>query len=93
MVKGKAVAIFGTGDIAVTHLVSADYTKGFIVLQNQETQKIGTHSNNFENKPATDTVLCFSNIESLEVVIDSLTKLKDMMQGNAYECLSSDFIY
>ena len=93
MIEGKAVAKFGTGDILVTPLTREDFGKGYVVLQNQEPHEIGEYSNRFENNTE-NTVLCFSNTESLDVFIERLTKLKSMMQGNTEGCFPSvDFDY
>lgn len=93
MIDGRAIANFGTGDILVTPLVREDFEKGYIVLQNQEPHEIGEYSNRFENN-IKSTVLCFSNTESLDVVIERLTKLKNMMQGDTEGCLPPvDFDY
>lgn len=86
MIEGSAVANFGKGDILVTPLVREDFGKGYIVLQNHESHKIGEYSNGFENKTG-NTVLCFSNTESLDVVSERLAKLKNMMQGDVEDCL------
>jgi len=93
MIEGNAVANFGAGDILVTPLVREDFGKGYIVLQNQEPHEIGEYSSRFENSME-NTVLCFSNTESLDVVIERLTKLKNMMQGDIEGCLPPvDFDY
>lgn len=93
MIEGRAIANFGTGDILVTPLVREDFRKGYVVLQNHEPHEIGEYSNRFENN-IENTVLCFSNTESLDVVIERLTKLKCMMQGDIEGCLPPvDFDY
>lgn len=88
MIEGRVVANFGKGDILVTPLVREDFGKGYLVLQNQEPKEIGERSNEFESS-IEDTVLCFENTKSLDVVIERLTKLKNMMQGEVDDCLPS----
>ncbi len=93
MIEGKAIVKFGSGDILVTPLVRTDFKMGCVVLENQEPHEIGEYSCRFENNME-NTVLCFSNTESLDVVIERLTALKSMMQGDVKNCLPPvDFDY
>ena len=86
MIEGKAVARFGTGDILITPMVKTDFSGGFIVLQNKGTHTVGEQTQSFEPGDD-DTVLSFDTVESLEVLIERLQKLKDMMSGDARDCL------
>lgn len=87
MIDGKAIAKFGTGDILITPSVSSDFQNGHIVLQNKGTHAIGEYSPTkyFKREPG-DTILEFSNIDSLNVMIERLVKLRDMMSGNVGNC-------
>ncbi len=85
MIEGKAVARFGTGDILITPMVKTDFSGGFIVLQNKGTHTVGEQTQSFEPGDD-DTVLSFDTVESLEVLIERLQKLKDMMSGDARDC-------
>lgn len=85
MIEGKAIARFGSGDILVTPLVKKDSSNGCLVLQNQSAHMIGEYERNF-GKDWNDTILSFDNIESLNVVIERLEKLRDMMNGDRSDC-------
>lgn len=87
MIEGKAKVNFGTGDILITPLVKEDFSNGCIVLQNKGTHTIGefTSTDNFQ-KEETDTLITFTKIESIDVLIERLQKLKDMMNGNVDDC-------
>ena len=85
MIDGKAVVKFGTGDILITPMVKTDFSGGFIVLQNKGTHIVGEQTQNFEPGDD-DTVLLFDTVESLEVLIERLQKLKDMMSGDTSDC-------
>lgn len=85
MIEGKAIARFGAGDILITPMVKTDFSGGLIVLQNKGTHVVGKQTQSFEPGD-TDTVLSFDSVESLEVLIERLQKLKDMMGGNVSDC-------
>lgn len=85
MIEGKAIAKFGTGDILITPIAKTDFSGGFIVLQNKGTHSVGKLTQNFE-PGADDTILSFDTLESLEVLIERLQKLKDMMSGDTSDC-------
>lgn len=85
MIEGKAIVKFGTGDILITPMVKTDFSGGFIVLQNKGTHTVGERMQNFEPGDE-DTILSFDTVESLEVMIERLQKLKDMMGGDTREC-------
>lgn len=85
MIEGKAVAKFGAGDILITPMVKTDFSGGYIVLQNKGTHVIGEQTQNFDPGDD-DTVLSFENVESLEVLVERLQKLKDMMNGDTSDC-------
>ena len=87
MIEGKAVVKFGTGDVLITPLVKEDFSSGCVVLQNKGTHVVGEYSQNFE-KSEDDTILSFSSVESLDVFIDRLERLKLMMSGDLKGCLS-----
>lgn len=85
MIEGKAIARFGAGDILITPMVKTDFSGGLIVLQNKGTHVVGKQTQSFEPGD-TDTVLSFDSVESLEVLIERLQKLKDMMSGDTSDC-------
>lgn len=85
MIDGKAVVKFGAGDILITPMVKTDFSGGFIVLQNEGTHVVGEQTQSFEPGDD-DTVLSFDTVESLEVLIDRLQRLKDMMSGDTGDC-------
>lgn len=85
MIEGKAVAKFGAGDILITPMVKTDFSGGFIVLQNKGTHIVGEQTQSF-GPGDDDTVLLFDTVESLEVLIERLQKLKDMMDGDISDC-------
>lgn len=87
MIEGKAKVNFGTGDILITPLVKEDLSKGCIVLQNKGTHTIGEFSSTDDfQKEETDTLITFTKIESIDVLIERLQKLKEMMDGNVDDC-------
>ena len=85
MIEGKAVVKFGAGDILITPMVKTDFSGGFIVLQNEGTHVVGEQTQNFVPGDD-DTVLLFDTVESLEVLIERLQKLKGMMSGDTGDC-------
>lgn len=85
MIEGKAVAKFGTGNILITPMVKTDFSGGFIILQNKGTHTVGERMQNFEPGDG-DTILSFDTVESLEVLIERLQKLRDMMNGDTSDC-------
>lgn len=91
MITGTFKAEFGTGDILITPVVKDDYTKGFIILQNKGTHTIGEYSKaeDFE-KEENDVILSFTKIESIDVMIERLQKLKSMMNGETSDCIHAD---
>lgn len=80
MIKGKAEVAFGRGDVRTTTMLY-DNSVGVYILDNQLPHKIG------ESVPVEDdfTVACkdvmmtFSNVESLNVVINDLLEVKRLM--------------
>lgn len=54
-------------------------------MQNKGTHVVGEQTQNFELDDD-DTVLSFDSVESLEVLIGRLQKLKDMMDDNISDC-------
>lgn len=82
MVEGKAIAKFGTGDILLTALCQEDREKCCVVLQNKGTHKIGEAVSADEFvKENDDTLLVFTDIKSIDVLIDKLFEAKLMMKG------------
>lgn len=82
MVEGKAIARFGTGDILLTALCQEDREKCCVVLQNKGTHKIGEAVSSDEfAKENDDTLLVFTDIKSIDVLIDKLFEAKLMMKG------------
>lgn len=87
MIEGKSKINFGTGDILITPMTKEDLSKGCLILQNKGTHTIGeyTSTDSFA-KDESDTLITFSKIESIDVLIERLEKLKDMMNGNLDDC-------
>lgn len=82
MVEGKAIARFGTGDILLTALCQEDREKCCVVIQNKGTHKIGEAVSSDEFvKENDDTLLVFTDIKSIDVLIDKLFEAKLMMKG------------
>ncbi len=82
MIEGKAVARFGTGDILMTSLCNEDREKCCVVLHNQGAMEIGEEVSTDGFRIAEDdTLLVFSNIKSIDVLIDKLFEAKLMMKG------------
>jgi len=95
MIEGKAKMEFGTGDILITPMVKEDLSKGCVVLQNKGTHKIGeyTDSKDFVGEDE-DTIIAFTKIDSIDVLIERLTVLKKMMLGDVEQCsLSVEYDY
>jgi len=84
MIEGKAVARFGTGDILMTSLCNENREKCCIVLRNQDAKEIGEEvsTDGFHIKKD-DTLLVFTNIKSIDVLIDKLFEAKLMMKGTS----------
>lgn len=82
MVIGQAKCEFGNGSILITPICKTDFSKGAICLQNKGVGKVGEFSStdNFKIE-IEDTLLTFSNTESIDVLIDRLEHLKLMMIG------------
>lgn len=82
MIEGKAVARFGTGDILMTSLCKENREKCCVVLHNQEPREIGEEVNTDGFRiEEDDTLLVFSSIKSIDVLIDKLFEAKFMMKG------------
>lgn len=82
MIEGKAVARFGTGDILMTSLCNENREECCVVLHNDEQRKIGAEvSTDGFHIAEDDTLLVFSNIKSIDVLIDKLFEAKLMMKG------------
>lgn len=92
MIDKKSTIKFGSGDILITPLAKTDLSKGCIVLQNQEPHAIGEHLKGF-HEGEDDTVISFSNIESLEVLIERLELLKSMMSGENTNYTTIEYEY
>lgn len=83
MVEGKAIAKFGSGDILITTLCREDREKCCVVLQNKGTHKIGEAvSTDKFKREGNDTLLVFTDIRSIDVLIDKLYEAKLMMKGS-----------
>lgn len=90
MVMGQAKCEFGNGSILITPLCKTDFSKGAICLQNKGTGEVGEFLNTDDFQcEIEDTLLTFSNTESIDVLIDRLERLKLMMVG----AVSYDKIY
>lgn len=82
MIEGKAVARFGTGDILMTSLCNENREKCCVVLKNQEVREIGEEvSTDGFCISENDTLLVFTSIKSIDVLIDKLFEAKLMMKG------------
>ena len=83
MIKGKAKAEFGTGDIRMLCILN-NGTTGVLCLETQDIHAIG------ERVPVTDDfditkvdiMLTFTKTESIDVLIEELEDVKRMMNGN-----------
>ncbi len=82
MIEGKAIARFGTGDILLTALCQEDRQRCCVVLQNKGTHKVGeaVSTDNFVQEDD-DTLLVFTDIKSIDVLVDKLFEAKLMMKG------------
>lgn len=82
MIEGKAIARFGTGDILLTALCQEDKQRCCVVLQNKGTHKIGEaiSAEKFVQEDD-DTLLVFTDIKSIDVLVDKLFEAKLMMKG------------
>ena len=79
MIKGKAEVAFGRGDVRTTTMLYGGV--GVYVLDNQLPHKIGESipvEDNF-TVAGKDVMLTFSNVESLDVVINDLLEIKRLM--------------
>ncbi len=82
MIEGKAVARFGTGDILMTSLCNENREKCCVVLRNQDAKEIGEEvSTEGFHIRKDDTLFVFTNIKSIDVLIDKLFEVKLMMKG------------
>lgn len=82
MIEGKAVARFGTGDILMTSLCDVNRENCCVVLHNQDAKEIGEEfsTDGFQIEED-DTLLVFTDIRSIDVLIDKLFEAKLMMKG------------
>ena len=82
MIEGKAIARFGTGDILLTALCQEDKQRCCVVLQNKGSHKVGEaiSAEKFVQEDD-DTLLVFSDIKSIDVLVDKLFEAKLMMKG------------
>ena len=73
---------FGAGKILVTPAVNGDKIGFLIMEEGKGTGIIGELAPNTDSETTeNDTVLRFSNIESLDVVLERLEELKRLMQN------------
>lgn len=82
MIKGKAIATFGTGDIRITS--SLNNGSGVISLtEYSPAQEIGSTLPLDKNWTplSSDVILSFSRIKSIEVLIEHLEEVKRYMLG------------
>ena len=79
MIKGKAEIVFGMGDIRISPILHEG--NGICVLDNQKPHKIGeiVPTEDVFTIRDKDVMITFSNVESLDVVIDRLMELKRLM--------------
>lgn len=91
MIKGKAEVAFGRGDVRTTTMLYGEV--GMYVLDNQLPHKIG-ESIPIEDDftvAGKDVMLTFSNIDSLDVVINDLLEVKRLMiEGKDAGCKELD---
>lgn len=83
MIKGRAKVEFGTGDIKLTSVVctSDGASIGVLCLNTEEGHEIGDKHDvdtGFQ-VIASDVLLTFSNVESVDVLIGMLEGVKDLM--------------
>lgn len=82
MIEGKSVARFGTGDILMTSLCDVNRENCCVVLHNQDAKDIGEEVSTDGFRIAeNDTLLVFTDIRSIDVLIDKLFEAKLMMKG------------
>ena len=94
MINGKAKCEFGTGDILITPMCKCDLSKGAICLQNKGTHTIGGYSGTDDFcREGDDTLLTFTKIESIDVLIESLEYLKGMMLGEIKDVKIYEYDY
>ena len=94
VVEGKAIARFGSGDILLTALCQEDGEKCCVVLQNKGTHIVGEAVSTDEFKREDeDTLLVFSDIRSIDVLIDKLFEAKLMMKGSFKPNRTIDYEY
>ena len=79
---------FGTGEILVTPMVTADRDIGKVYFQTGKGTGVvgGTKSSEDFSEGSGDTIFAFSNVESVEVVIEQLEALKQIMLGDLSDC-------
>lgn len=82
------VAEFGKGNVLITPSVNESFEKGCIILQNGKGTGVVGGEKSTEDFSASkeDIVLTFENMESVDVVIRNLEKLKKMMDGEIENC-------
>lgn len=82
MIEGNAVARFGTGDILMTSMCDVNRDSCCVVLHNQDAKEIGEEVSTDGFRIAEDdTLLVFTDIRSIDVLIDKLFEAKLMMKG------------
>lgn len=82
MIKGKAKAEFGTGDVRMTSLLH-EGTIGVLCFETQEPHAIGEIIPVTDDFDVTnvDIMLTFTKTESIDVLIEELEDVKRMMNG------------
>ena len=83
MISGSAMIECGTGSVASTCTVNTVTGAGLVAMRSCLPQPIGTREfepGEFESILSNAEVLfCFNNIESLDTVIGTFTRLREMM--------------
>lgn len=78
----NTVILFGTGDINIVSGILKEEA-GIVCLRNQEPREIGLNNGDKPSQDLNDytVTLQFNKIESIDVLIHSLTEVREMMQN------------
>lgn len=93
IINKNVQVVFGTGDISAQVGCQSDRSSGVIQFVEIEPRQIGEKFTTDKNKMKIDeapVTLIFNKVESLDVVIYQLKKLRDLMSGEGkYEWTES----
>ena len=83
MISGSALIECGTGSVASTYTVNTVTGAGLVAMRSCLPQPMGTREfepGEFDSiMSKAEVMICFNNIESLDVVIGTFTRLREMM--------------